>query len=247
MGTKKNRGSKSSRRGIPGNPAIPARAAPDRPLFILACIGAVLTGFLLWNDFTSGVLPYCESNSGCDIVQNSRWSNFLSIRLSAWGLAAYTAIGLCAVLPTTASKRRRWSSFWVSIGLGVSVYLTVVSIVILQTICIYCVLSLLIMTSAFVLGFFPAELRTKPSLRLAGLSLGMAVALLMQFDADGIFDGSDISADPYLRELAEYLTQRGAKFYGASWCHHCQDQKELFGYCFRFTLNQTIVTKSSTY
>lgn len=90
------------------------------------------------------------------------------------------------------------------------------------------------MTSAFVLGFFPAELRTKPSLRLAGLSLGMAVALLMQFDADGIFDGSDISADPYLRDLAEYLTQRGAKFYGASWCHHCQDQKELFGGAARY-------------
>jgi len=85
------------------------------------------------------------------------------------------------------------------------------------------------MASAFGLGFFPVELRTKPSSRLAGLSLALVVALVMQIDADGMFDGSDTSADPYLRELAEHLRQRGAKFYGASWCLHCQDQKELFG------------------
>ncbi len=29
--------------------------------------------------------------------------------------------------------------------------------------------------------------------------------------------------------LAEHLVKSGAKFYGASWCSHCQKQKSLFG------------------
>ena len=30
-------------------------------------------------------------------------------------------------------------------------------------------------------------------------------------------------------ELAKCLTDKGAKFYGASWCPHCANQKTLFG------------------
>jgi glutaredoxin len=32
-----------------------------------------------------------------------------------------------------------------------------------------------------------------------------------------------------VKGLAEHLTKSEAKFYGASWCPHCQDQKKLFG------------------
>ena len=33
-------------------------------------------------------------------------------------------------------------------------------------------------------------------------------------------------------KLAEALTAAGAKFYGAWWCSHCEDQKEMFGAAF---------------
>lgn len=32
-----------------------------------------------------------------------------------------------------------------------------------------------------------------------------------------------------LVSLAQCLTEKGAKFYGAFWCSHCQNQKEMFG------------------
>jgi thiol-disulfide isomerase/thioredoxin len=32
-----------------------------------------------------------------------------------------------------------------------------------------------------------------------------------------------------LDEFAECLKSKGAVFYGAFWCPHCQDQKKLFG------------------
>lgn len=32
-----------------------------------------------------------------------------------------------------------------------------------------------------------------------------------------------------LDDFARCINQSGAKFYGAFWCPHCQDQKEMFG------------------
>lgn len=34
---------------------------------------------------------------------------------------------------------------------------------------------------------------------------------------------------PGAQELAQCLRDSGAKFYGAYWCPHCKDQKEMFG------------------
>lgn len=38
-----------------------------------------------------------------------------------------------------------------------------------------------------------------------------------------------IEADATTTELAMCIGDSGAKFYGAFWCPHCADQKELFG------------------
>ncbi|HEY9888334.1 MAG TPA: hypothetical protein V6D02_08030, partial [Candidatus Obscuribacterales bacterium] len=36
-------------------------------------------------------------------------------------------------------------------------------------------------------------------------------------------------AQSYEGQLAQHLTAQGATMYGAFWCPHCADQKELFG------------------
>jgi len=35
-------------------------------------------------------------------------------------------------------------------------------------------------------------------------------------------------------DFAKCLTAKGAQMYGAWWCPHCADQKELFGYAFHY-------------
>lgn len=40
--------------------------------------------------------------------------------------------------------------------------------------------------------------------------------------------------DPKWEALAKALTQAKAKFYGATWCSHCQDQKAMFGAAFEY-------------
>lgn len=44
-----------------------------------------------------------------------------------------------------------------------------------------------------------------------------------------ILDNSAISDQDKIAGLADYLTEKGYKLYGAVWCSHCQEQKELFG------------------
>ncbi|HIJ01189.1 TPA: hypothetical protein HA363_00925 [Candidatus Woesearchaeota archaeon] len=39
-----------------------------------------------------------------------------------------------------------------------------------------------------------------------------------------------------LDEFAQCLTEKGAKFYGATWCPHCTNQKELFGDSFKYVV-----------
>src|SRR6266700_8112952 len=34
--------------------------------------------------------------------------------------------------------------------------------------------------------------------------------------------------------FAQCLKDRGAKMYGAWWCPHCADQKEMFGFAFQY-------------
>ena len=229
MAKQKNRAKKPNKETVQAQ-----RAAPDWPLLILAGIGLVVTGLLLWSTLTATTLPYCKEGSGCDVVQNSRWSSFLSVPLVLWGIATYAAIGLSAVIPATPTTRRRWSSLLVSAGFGISVYLTVISVTVIEATCIYCLVSLVVMAGGFGLSFLPAESPAPPTRRWAGLGLAAVIAVVMHFDAGGAFDGTGGTADPYLKALAEHLDQRGVKFYGASWCPHCQQQKELFGGAARF-------------
>jgi hypothetical protein len=38
-----------------------------------------------------------------------------------------------------------------------------------------------------------------------------------------------VSTPSVYDSFAQCLTQKGAKFYGAFWCPHCQNQKKMFG------------------
>jgi uncharacterized membrane protein len=199
----------------------------DHMLLGVSIAGLVVTGILLWGDFTSGSLPYCGAGSGCDLVQQSAWSSFVGLPLAAWGFFAYASLGIVA-----AQKRPGRRNFWAALlgtaGFVVSVYLTAVSGIVIGTYCTYCLVSLALMSAAFALSFRRGTGRSLGPARVSGLVAAIVVAGFMHALALDIFRSED-RMDPELRQLALHLTARGMKFYGASWCPHCQQQKELFG------------------
>lgn len=219
-------------RNVPAvNPASDRRGAPpDWPVVALAIIGLLVTGYLSLVSWSGTATALCSAGSGCDVVQQSRWSTLLGIPIALWGFATYALLALFALLKT--SRLRRWRrSWWVALlGVVVSVYLTITGLVALDAICIWCLLSLATISTIFIL----LTVRRPDSapgipwrnwLLNTGLSALVLVGLLHAYYS-GLFQPAE---DPKLSALATHLTQTGAKYYGAFWCPNCQEQKRVFG------------------
>ncbi len=201
-------------------------------LFALAAAGVLLTAYLTATAWLGTGPALCAAGSGCDVVRASRWSTLLGLPLALWGA------GLYAVLAALLWRGRRRSSVWrwawlvACLGAAISIYYTVVAGVELEAFCAWCLLSLaLLLALAAGLGFSrPAddgELRWGIQAPAAAL-VAAAVVGLLHLHHQGVFDPAAGPEKPRLRALAEHLSATGARFYGAFWCPHCNDQKALF-------------------
>ena len=202
----------------------------ERKLSIcLSLAGLVVSIVIAWKQLLGLSLPYCAADA-CDVVLNSRWSNFLGAPLSIWGCLLYAALLFLNVRP--ASKTHKYNTFLVTSGFLISLYLLFVSKIEIGAICYYCTLSLVIIGTLFLCDIYHKKKKNNLT-RLGALFAGGLVILIMQTTAS---EGNLFSekADPNLIALAKYLTDNGAKFYGASWCDHCQKQKRLFGSAARY-------------
>lgn len=216
--------------GAHGGQARAAAGKADIALRVLAVVGLLLTAYLSFVAWQDTGAAFCSEGSGCDVVQGSRWSRFLGLPIAAWGGLLYAAIAWTAW--RSAPRMARWRRLWrlSFLGLAISVYLTLAGVVALQAVCLWCLLSLAVMLAIFLLvhATRPDSAPGAPwSAWLLGnglLALGLLAAL--QMSAMGLLERRE---DPRLRALAEHLSQTDAKFYGASWCANCTEQKRLFG------------------
>jgi uncharacterized membrane protein/glutaredoxin len=208
------------------------RNGPNWPLFLLALLGMGLTGYLTFTAWQGKGVAFCTVGSACDVVLNSRWSTLFGMPTSFWGFLTYT---LLAAIAWNQYADNQWKAAWVVtvIGLLYSVYLTGVSYLVLQAACPYCLTSLglmILILIALVLQK-PAHLPRfswGPWLaKTVGSALIIVVALHLHYA--GYLGKAPGPEDPWVRGLADHLSQTNAKFYGASWCPHCNDQKQLFG------------------
>jgi uncharacterized membrane protein len=195
----------------------------------LAVIGAGLAAYLTFTAWSGQRLAGCAVGSACDVVLSSRWSTLLGLPTSFWGFLTYAGLAGVAFV-----KREdlHWKLAWsVSLfGVFYSLYLTGVSFFALDAACPYCLTSLALMGAIFALVVYqrPATLRKfswQPWL-LRTASAGIALVFVLHLHYAGAGGTSAAAEDPWVRGLAEHLTQSDAKFYGASWCPHCKDQKE---------------------
>ncbi len=210
----------------------PAPAPPARPDFLvlaLAAAGFVVAAYLTWLKWTGSTAAFCLSGSGCDVVQASRYATLLGLPTALWGALLYAAIGVLAALGLTPS-RWRWAFNLAAAGVGVSIYLTAVSILVIRATCAYCLASTAITIALLaVLWWRRAGLpgrRTPLGSLVAG---ALASAVLVPFGAAFIFAMPSQVGGGSEAALARHLRDSGAIMYGAYWCPHCQEQKALFG------------------
>jgi len=124
-------------------------------------IGIYLTLFKL------GIIGELSCSVGsCETVNTSKWAVFLGFPVAAWGVFFYVAVFVLALAGTTArfeeSPVISWLlAGWSTVGLLFSGWLTYLELAVIHAICIWCVVSAILVTVIFVLSV--ADLREKLS------------------------------------------------------------------------------------
>lgn len=126
-------------------------------------------------------------------------------------------------------------------------YLMYLLIFVIKEFCFYCLASALFSLSLFVLALIGREWEDIGQIVFTGIIVGMVTLIgtlgiyanansPVATDSAVNSSGSGQAGPPVTTTsgeaeiaLARHLTQVGAKEYGAYWCPHCHDQKQLFG------------------
>jgi uncharacterized membrane protein len=104
------------------------------------------------------------SVGSCETVNTSKWAVFLGFPVAAWGVFFYVAVFVLALVGTSErlADARMISvllSLWSTVGLLFSAWLTYLELAVIQAICIWCVVSAILVTAIFALSVL--DLRDK--------------------------------------------------------------------------------------
>ncbi len=213
-------------------------------ILVLAIFGAALTSYLTITHFLGAAPVLCKADagSGCDLVLNSEYAKIFGIPVTIFGTLGYLTIAGLAAIPIffkpenlkakqQLKQKTAMLLFMVSTSTVVfSGYLMYLLAFEIKTFCIYCISSAITVAAIWLLNLRSREWEDGGQLIFSGLIVGTIVLI----GTLGIFSfqTGQVRATQSLvfkQDLAKHLTGSGAKMYGAFWCPHCKEQKQLFG------------------
>jgi uncharacterized membrane protein len=209
-------------------PTVSAGAAASGTwLAVVAGLGVILSVYLLYVAVTDA-RAYCPAGSGCDAVLSSRYSRLFGIPIPLAGLAFYWALLGVTIWPMEHARRTRLLIPLAAAGVAASAMLLAVQLSVIRALCSLCVVSALLTIAALVLALFrTGRLTSAARTGAVGAAIATIVVMAGAYTLNPAPQASDRQG--YAIELARHLTQSGAKFYGAYWCSHCEEQKGMFG------------------
>jgi uncharacterized membrane protein len=240
----------------------------SRPLIAaIAAVGIADTGYLTSVKLAGGGVA-CASAS-CNQVLSSPYANIFGLPLTLFGLLAYVAIAILAIVPLVIKAQNNkkfqsqlqdltwWGMFLSGTAMAVfSGYLMYLLAFVIQAACPFCIVSAICSCSIFVLTLVGKDWDDIGQLLFRGLGVVALTVLITLGIYSGV--GSSVSADAPTTseittleprgpaangigwsitsksgaaeiELAQHLKKIDAKMYGAFYCSHCYEQKQLFG------------------
>ncbi len=207
---------------------VPAGAERRDWISIGLALAGVLLASYLYYAHQSGELAGCVAGGACDSVQQSRWSVWLGISIPLWGVGLYGVLGVLWWLPPTAQRRLAILTI-TGAGVAISGYLTAMVRRDLGVSCPYCLASfalLVVLAGQALWAVAPRERGWWGA--LAGIVALIAVGIV-HWGYARVAPVGAVTDQSYLDGLAKHLRDSDVKFYGASWCPHCKEQKALFG------------------
>ncbi|KAF9620848.1 hypothetical protein IFM89_015089 [Coptis chinensis] len=219
----------------------------------LGALGLLETGYLTYLKLT-GTEAFCPVSGGsCTDVLNSDYAVVFGVPLPLIGMVAYgivTSLGLLLAKKSVPSGLGEDSGRLILLGTTTSMaaasayFLYLLSTKFSGVSCSYCYASAalsftLLFTTLKDLGWQQIQNVVGLQLFTAGLvvaalntSYSTSEHVLTRLDfAYQPFYESQIATEssPLALSLAKHLHSVGAKMYGAFWCTHCQEQKQMFG------------------
>ncbi|RZM79101.1 vitamin K epoxide reductase family protein [Leptolyngbya iicbica] len=225
-----------------------------RPLMAgLAAVGAVVTAYLTINKFM-GSSTACPTK-GCDIVLSSPYATVFGQPLALFGFLAYVSMIGLAIAPLLVrgpdqkelrANLTRWTQPLLFLGgtamMVFSGYLMYLLTAEIKAVCLYCVGSALLSTGLFLLALIGQDWSDLSQPFFTGIITAIVVlvgTLGLYANVNNPATATDANGQPGIEvttesgpaeiALAQHLADTGAVFYGAWWCPHCHDQKQLFG------------------
>ncbi len=202
-------------------PVLQQMENPNWVLTGLAAAGMILTAYLAVTGWLDKAPALCDEGSSCDIVQQSRWGTFWGLPTAFLGFLTYSTLAYIGL--KVRNTGTHWKSAWTvsMIGLGYSIYLITISMVVIQAACAYCIVSFIIMATIFGVITFqrPKELPKFNFSAFARQTVIITAVIIggMHLHYSGVFDPMAGPEAPFLKGLSEHLTKNEAMMYGAYW------------------------------
>jgi hypothetical protein len=172
------------------------------------------------------------------VVRASSYGRVAGLPVALLGVVYFAVVGAVSAVPTL--RRRGLLQVLGGIGLGAALVFVALQAAVIRAWCPYCLVA---DAAAVLIGIRALTIRSRARIGRVVVGAVLAVAvLLIGYGLDtaatataptvatstGTSDGGTMSPDQ-LAALADHLRDSGAVFYGAYWCPHCQNQKQMFG------------------
>jgi len=226
---------------------------------ILSTIGLVDTGSITlknWGLFPSLSCPGIQN--GCETVLNSPWgtlfeNNQINIPLSFAGVITYLSILVITIILSLnlispkekLNKFLWWLIFLISCASSTFSFLLInIMFFKIQAYCFFCILSAILSFSIFIISMIGAKFESREPMIFRGLIVVISVllggliwstnvdpsnAIDVQSSTENVSPIITTSSSPQKVKFAKFLRENNIVMYGAYWCPHCHDQKQLFG------------------
>lgn len=135
---------------------------------LLAMGGLILALYLAL--YKMGMIGELTCSVGsCETVQLSKWATFLGLPVAVWGVGAYLAVLALALVGLQPAWLESRTISWLQVGLNAwnvafSAWLTYLELFVIEAICMWCVISAVLMV--IILGLSLIDLRAVRELPL---------------------------------------------------------------------------------
>lgn len=196
----------------------------------LSAVGAGFMAYLIKLHYAEGGGSVCDLSESfsCSIVNKSDFSEIFGVPISVLGLLYFLAIAAMMLYKHWPQPFREVTLFTL-FSLSFGLYLSGVEFFILDSFCLFCELSKVVMLA--ILAFAVLGLRkAKEELPLIWIVGAIAVGVVFSV---GLYM---MQRTPPVKEdhtaVAQCLDEKGVIMYGAYWCQNCKKQKKWFGDAF---------------